>query len=309
MGDNYIINEDGTITRKNLQSSNKREHSSNNTGNTGIIILVICIVLGIVIAAIIMAVNSDREENSYAEPEKDVSEVVSDNDYTNDENDSYVEEVTVEATYLSLSKNNVTFDSDGGSIDIDIETDGEWEIGTSTADWGHLSKHSSSVTLTVDRYSGGEDRTDWFTIKAGDYEKRIEITQQANNEPSANIERVWIDHNEYMNGEKGMLIHTKINVEHLEGKTIYVYVYFYQADNTTPLHDPYGNDLYFYGTGNVNIKHKSGHFDDLKIFVPYSGLNMAPGTSDSFSFDISVKYGEEQLDRNINNSFTFTSGY
>ena len=210
-------------------------------------------------------------------------------------------------TYLSVSESSVIFDSDGGSIDIDISTDGEWEIGTSTADWGHLSKHSSSVTLRVGSYSGDEDRTDWFTIKAGDYEERIEITQHADNEPSANIERVWVDHNEYNNGYKGMLIHVEFTTENLLGKTVYVYAYFYQSDNQTPLHNQYGDKLYFYGTGSPS--YKSARFGDFKIFVPYVGLNMAPGVSGDFSFDIEVKDGSGTLyDRDENNSFTFSSG-
>lgn len=298
--DNIIINSDGTITRRNV--SNNNGGSSDNTGCVWAVIIAVCVIVGIIIA-----INSDDNDNSFSEPERVMSEVVNSNN--SKEEETYVEETRNEATYLSVSESRVTFDSDGGLINIDISTDGEWKIGTSTADWGHLSVHSSSVTLRVGSYSGDEDRTDWFTIIAGDYEKRIEITQQADNDPSASIDNVWVDHNEYLNGVKGMLIHTEISVEHLEGKTVYVYVYFYQADNTTPLHNPYGNDLYFYGTGNVNIEHKSGRFDDFKIFVPYSGLNMAPGTSGSFSFDISVKCGGEQLDRNNNNSFTFTSGY
>jgi hypothetical protein len=210
------------------------------------------------------------------------------------------------ATYLTVSKSNVTFDSDGGYVDIEISTDGEWDIGTQPYDWGHISKYSSSIRLRVDSYSGTEDRTDYFTITAGDYERRISIKQYANNEPSATIDRVWVDHNEYYNGYKGMLIHVEISVENLEGETVYVYAYFYQGDNITPLHDPYGNELYFYGTGNVT--HKFGSFEDFRIFVPYMGLNMAPGSGD-LSFDISVKHKGEQLDRENNNQFTFTSGY
>ena len=168
--DNIIINADGTITRR--DASNNNGGSSDNTGCIWAVIIAVCIIVGIVIAA-----NSNSSDNSYSEPEKVVSEVVSNN--SSEEEETYVEETSNDATYLSVSESSVIFDSDGGSIDIDISTDGEWEIGTSTADWGHLSKHSSSVTLRVDSYSGDEDRTDWFTIKAGDYEERIGITQRA----------------------------------------------------------------------------------------------------------------------------------
>lgn len=298
-GELYTIDEDGTIRyieRKSPRPSNKE----GNSGCVWLTIIVVCILVGIFIA-----VKSNSSDNSYSEPEKVVSEVVNNN--SSEEEETYVEETSNEATYLSVSESSVTFDSDGGSIDIDISTDGEWEIGTSTADWGHLSIHSSSVTLRIDSYSGDEDRTDWFTIKAGDYEKRIEITQHADNEPSANIERVWVDHNEYNNGYKGMLIHVEFTTENLLGKTVYVYAYFYQSDNQTPLHNQYGDKLYFYGTGSPS--YKSARFGDFKIFVPYVGLNMAPGVSGDFSFDIEVKDGSGTLyDRDENNSFTFSSG-
>lgn len=300
MANDFIINADGTITRKGSTSSGNGG-SSDNTGCIWAVVIAVCVIVGIIIA-----VNSNSNSSSYSDPQPVASEVVSKTDDSGYE-ETYEEPENHEATYLSVSESSVTFDSDGGSIDIEISTDGEWEIGTSTADWGHLSIHSSSVTLRVGSYSGDEDRTDWFTIKAGNYEKRIDITQYADNEPSANIERVWVDHNEYYNGTNGMMIHADISVENLEGETVYVYTYFYQGDNSTPLHDPYGNNLYFYGTGNVN--HKSGRFEDFKIFVPYVGLNMAPGGSGTLSFDVSVKCGGEQLDRDNNNQFTFSSGY
>lgn len=308
MANDFIINADGTLTKKGISSSSRggSGSSSDNTGCIWAFIIAVCVIVGIVIAA-----NSNSSDNhSHSKPEKIVTEVISSNTSEEEDTyaeDTYTEETNNEATYLSVSESSVTFDSDGGSIDIEISTDGEWEIGTSTADWGHLSIHSSSVTLRIDSYSGDEDRTDWFTIEAGDYEERINITQHANNNPSASIERVWVDHNEYYNGANGMMIHADISVENLEGETVYVYTYFYQGDNTTPLHDPYGNNLYFYGTGNVN--HKSGRFEDFKIFVPYVGLNMAPGSSGTLSFDVSVKCGGEQLDRDNNNQFTFSSGY
>ena len=104
-----------------------------------------------------------------------------------------------------------------------------------------------------------------------------------------------------------MWIHTEFTTENLLGKTIYVYAYFYQSDNQTPLHNQYGDKLYFYGTGSPS--YKSARFGDFKIFVPYVGLNMAPGVSGDFSFDIEVKDGNGNLyDRDENNSFTFSSG-
>lgn len=82
-------------------------------------------------------------------------------------------------TYLNVSKSNITIDSEGGSVDIDVSTDGDWEIGTQPESWGHITRYSSSITLRIDSYSGDYDRTDWFTIEAGSYTKRISITQKS----------------------------------------------------------------------------------------------------------------------------------
>lgn len=296
MASEYTINADGTITRNGTTSSYSSGYNNGGSsgGNGWIWILVI---VGIIVGIIIAVNSDDNDNNSYSEPTQRVYETeVSASDETSNS-----------ATYLRVSNSDVTFDSEGGSVDIDIYTDGDWHIGTSTASWGHISKYSSSITLRVDGYYGDDDRTDWFTIVAGDYERRIEITQHADTKPSADIGSVWVDHNEYYNGYKGMMIHVGFTTENLLDKTVYVYAYFYYEDNVTPLHNQYGNDLYYYGTGKVN--YKSCRFDDFKIFVPYVGLFMAPGWSGSLSFDIVVKHGGDLLDRDNNNQFTYTRGY
>lgn len=295
-GQQYLVFDSLQVTLKG--DVNSKTTTPNKSGCIwGIIIAIICGV-GIIIGINVNKGNDDFLSEEIVEVDSvqiDPVELLADNTAMDN------------ASYLRVSDNHVSFDADGGNVKIEIETDGEWEISTGTADWGHLTKHASSVTLSVDPSSENEDRTDWFEIKAGNIEKRIDITQHTSHKQSANIERVWVDHNEYVNGEKGMLIHSEISVDYLEGKTIYVYAYFYQEDNTTPLHNTHGNDLYFYRSGNVNIEHKSGRFNDFQIFVPYTGLNMASGTSGNFSFDIAVKYNGEQLDRNTNNSFTFSN--
>ena len=272
MPEEIIINADGTITRRNVTSSNhgnsNNRGSSNDSGWIWIAIIVVCFIVGV-----IYVINSNSNK----------------------------------ATYLSVSKSRVTFNWQGGSTDIEIDTDGDWEIGSKPENWGHVSKNNTSVTLSIDNYSGDEDRTDWFSIQAGDYEKRIEIVQRANREPSANIEKVWVDHNVFVNGYKGMLIHIKFTTKNLLRKTVYVYAFFYQSDNQTPLHNQYGKPLYFYGTGIPN--YKSARFDDFTLFVPHEGLNMAPGVNGSFSFDIEVKDSRGTLlDNDKNTTFTFSSG-
>lgn len=80
---------------------------------------------------------------------------------------------------LSLSSQDLFFSSDPGSLSIIVSTNGEWSIGTSTYSWGHLKKNGNLLQVKVDENEGASIRTDYFTVIAGDQEKKVKITQLA----------------------------------------------------------------------------------------------------------------------------------
>lgn len=213
--------------------------------------------------------------------------------------------ITPPTTYLQVSNDDITFSADGGSREITVVTDGDWDIYVNTADWGHLSRHAGYVTLRVDPNSSSSSRTDYFVLRAGSITERINITQYGDTSPKADIESIWVDHNVYQNGQKGMRIHVEFTVDNMNGKTIYCYAHFYYDDNVTPLHDSYGNNLSFssYGTSNYDVC----RFEDFQIFVPHNGLNIRATGSVKLSFDISIRTSSgTELDRYNNTQFTFT---
>lgn len=94
---------------------------------------------------------------------------------------SYTERINISqagksATRLSVSTDNVSFSSSGGSRSITVSTDGEWRISTETNSWGHTSINGNTITLRVDA-NDGDSRTDYFVVKSGSMEKRINISQ------------------------------------------------------------------------------------------------------------------------------------
>lgn len=94
---------------------------------------------------------------------------------------SYSERINISqagksATSLSVSTDNVSFSSGSGSRTITVSTDGEWGISTNTASWGHTSINGNTITLRVNA-NDGDSRTDYFVIKSGNIEKRINISQ------------------------------------------------------------------------------------------------------------------------------------
>lgn len=94
---------------------------------------------------------------------------------------SYTERINISqagksATRLSVSTDNVSFSSSGGSRSITVSTDGEWRISTETNYWGHTNINGNTITLRVDA-NDGDSRTDYFVVKSGSMEKRINISQ------------------------------------------------------------------------------------------------------------------------------------
>ena len=87
-----------------------------------------------------------------------------------------------------MSSQNLSFSSNGGTQTITVSTNGTWSIGTSTYLWGHLSKDGDKLEVRVDPNTGADPRTDYFTIKAGDQEKRVNITQSAPSSSSSSWE-------------------------------------------------------------------------------------------------------------------------
>lgn len=280
----------------NVDNGNGSSSSSNSGCIWGTVIAIIC---GIgVLIGVNASNNSDYSSvDEGVEIEEPVEEAVEE-----------VVEETIEnsATYLSVSDDDIYFDADGGKSEIEIDTDGEWEISIGTADWGHLTRNGNTLLLRVDEYSGSTDRTDYFVLKAGDFERKIYITQSPDNTPSAEIERVWVDHNVYENGSKGMKIHVKFSNKNLKGKRITVYAYFYQEDNVTELHDPYGNSLSCHRSSTPTYDNST--YEDFELFMPLSSLNMASGTNGTFSFDISIEDSSgSQLARDNNTQFNFSN--
>lgn len=94
---------------------------------------------------------------------------------------SYTEVI---ATYLNVSDDELFFSSEGGEKIISVNTDGTWYINTDTESWGHLIKEGDHLKIRIDKNPDIDTRTDYFAIKAGDEEVKINITQKGSWEVS-----------------------------------------------------------------------------------------------------------------------------
>ena len=86
---------------------------------------------------------------------------------------------------LTVSTDSLSFSYAGGSRTISVNSSSSWKIGTKTYDWGHLSTDGNTVTIRVDANMSTNSRTDYFTIKSGNLEKRINISQSGNTQTTS----------------------------------------------------------------------------------------------------------------------------
>lgn len=82
-----------------------------------------------------------------------------------------------EEGYLTVSTENLHFGAGGGIEVINIRTNDSWSVGKQTESWGHLSKNGNQLQVSIDENPEHEERTGYFTVRVGDKEQRVNITQ------------------------------------------------------------------------------------------------------------------------------------
>lgn len=103
--------------------------------------------------------------------------------------DEYGQVVRSEANHsnssrLDLSTDSLYFMSSSDSRSITVTTNGSWSISVGAASWVHLSQSGSNLTVRVDQNFSSDSRSDYFKLKSGDKEKRVDIYQSGNSSSS-----------------------------------------------------------------------------------------------------------------------------
>ncbi len=98
---------------------------------------------------------------------------------------------------------------------------------------------------------------------------------------SGTIDRIWVDYDQYQNGQKGMLIHAKFTVSGMKGRDGRCAIYF-KYKNGTSLNDY--NNSYCTSDGKVCLSktfapgYDDTEYSDLQMFMPYDELHLSSGS-------------------------------
>lgn len=91
---------------------------------------------------------------------------------------------TSSSSTLSVSKSNLSFSSYGGTETINVSGP-SWSISVNPASWGHLTRSGNTLTLKVDANSSSSSRTDYFKLKSGSQEIKVNVSQSGSSYSSS----------------------------------------------------------------------------------------------------------------------------
>lgn len=80
-------------------------------------------------------------------------------------------------TIFELSPKSLHFTDDSSSRTITITSNGSWNISLGAASWVHLTPSGNTLTVSVDKNYSSDSRTDYFRLKSGNIEKKVDIYQ------------------------------------------------------------------------------------------------------------------------------------
>lgn len=197
---------------------------------------------------------------------------------------------------LTVSSESLSFSSTGGSRTITVNSSSSWKIGTKTYDWGHLSTNGNTVTLRVDANTSTSSRTDYFTIKSGNLEKRINISQSGNTQTTSNnatIKSVYVSNNADVDGEKGLSVKVSFDVSGMKGHNGRVSCYFYDSNGNALIdrnnrYHTSGTPSNVSSSEDIKPRYENSIYTDFEIKIPYSELHLSSTYSRTLRVDVIV---------------------
>ena len=186
-----------------------------------------------------------------------------------------------ENTTLTVTPTTLEFDAAIGSNTINVNTNASLWTFSSVPSWLSVRKNGSFLTVSCRENTNTYERTGDFTINALEKSVKINITQKGkvpqNYTTKATVDSIWVDHNVTQDGNIGMRIHVKFDVEGMLNRQGSCVVWFYLSDGTKL---PDTNGQYKTTDGKVATSavfkpsYASSTFRDFSIFMPYTELHI-----------------------------------
>ncbi len=103
-------------------------------------------------------------------------------------------------TGLQLSTTSLHFQGQGGTRTITVTANDSWSISVEGRAWIHLSQSGNTLTVRADQNNSSSSREDFFKLKSGRDEVRVEIYQSGNSSAPTNTTTVVSSNNDDFDG-------------------------------------------------------------------------------------------------------------
>lgn len=187
------------------------------------------------------------------------------------------------ATMLDAFPVKKDFDSKGGDFDITIETDGEWgfDLREEYSSWITLTKKEKNRLSVGIKENSGPKRACSFMIKAGSFEKQINITQEsAPSRPDFGLV-VKRDNGQLLNMNDTVVVGEVLTAEATKFVSIGDYGWRYQGCSGTTDNKQNVPVEIQNGTGSVIIAYGPKGYDSSKRERLFLTRKIVTGSSDS----------------------------
>lgn len=200
-------------------------------------------------------------------------------------------------SYFRISSQSASFDANGGNKTFTISSSGSWKINVNTASWGHLTRNGNTLTLKVDANNSTSSRTDYFIIKSGNVEKRVNISQSGQtiltSSKTSTIKSVTVSNDVDVDGKKGLSVHVSFDISGMKEKDAMVSCYFYNDSgkalvNTNENYGTTGTPSYVAVSKNIKPRYENSTFSDLEIKIPYEELHLYGTYSRTLRVDVII---------------------
>jgi len=144
-----------------------------------------------------------------------------------------------------------------------------------------LSPGSHQLRMAVDVIYEAGELIEHLTFHNFDFTQPSKTPVKTSTGATATFQRLWVDYDITEGGKRGMRIHTAFKVFGMKGVGSYLQIKFQKSDGS-PLMDKNGEFVHEDGSVAAFVKLKPGFdpavFEDEPIFMPYSELDLTPGT-------------------------------
>lgn len=213
-------------------------------------------------------------------------------------------------TTLTISESSFTVNSEGSALETNISSNREWEIAAKPL-WTQTRWDGNKLEIAYDYNPNNSNRQGTITIRTinGAKSQDITILQTSGNgvkKPTANIEKIWIEHDMYEAGEKGMLIHVKFGVSYRFYKDITVYAFFSYRDGESlkDFDGKYVNDGKVYVQQRDKATYTHCQWNDMRLFMPYAQLDFSQGTLNNEPLRLDIGIWDDENGKLLGNMKT-----